>query len=89
MTLSRTDTSVETATSVSATAVTTSMTLALPDAIATVCASDLRPTSRTPPIASLSTAPKDCPPASRTPLPARAGIHDAGECGVGVCSDCG
>src|SRR5882724_796824 len=70
MTRSRTDTSVETATSVSATAVTTSMTLALPDAIATVWASDLRPTSSTPPIASLSTALKDCPPPASEPLPA-------------------
>src|SRR5689334_18105317 len=69
MTRSRTETNVDTATSVSATAVTTSITLALPDAIATVCASDLCPASATLLIASLSTALKDGPPAS-LPAPA-------------------
>src|SRR3954452_19698090 len=69
ITRSRTDTKVETATSVSATAVTTSITLALPDAIATLCASDFLPASRTLPIASFRTAPNEGPPPSE-PLPA-------------------
>src|SRR3954471_6891496 len=69
ITRSRTETSVDTATSVSATAVTTSITLALPAAIATVCASDLRPDSRTLPTVSFRREAKDCPLGS-LPLPA-------------------
>ena len=57
------DTSVETATSVSATAVTTSMTLALPEVIAMAWASDFLPASSTLPTASLSSALKEGPPA--------------------------
>ena len=89
MTRSRTDTSVETATSVSATAVTTSITLALPDAIATVCASDFFPGVQDASDRVLEQRAEGRTAAAFGSLAGAAGVQDAGEIGVGICSDCG
>jgi len=70
ITPSNTKATVGTATSVSATAVTTSITLALPDVIAMVWASDLRPASATLPMASFNSELKEGPPVSAPLFPA-------------------